>query len=573
VTRLVAYLRERSAIRDGTQPVMVQGGASVAYVFGVVLVFLLGVEALTGLALAAFYSPSSTDAWGSVAYIQDQVSWGWLVRGLHHHGAGAIAIIGGAHLVQTALAGAYKRPRELVWWTGLVLLVLVLSWAVTGYVLPWDQAGYWANRVELGIAAGTPILGDLIKQLALGGNEHGNLTLTRFYMLHVALMPALVIGLVIVHIAIARRHGPSPVRSGTSVHRWPNQRLLDITAMAVVFSFLLAFVVTSGGVGLSAPADPSQAYDARPLWYFRWLFELRELAGSAEQIAVMVAPALVGGYLIALPLLDSRRSRHLRDRRPWLGGLAGLLAVIGALTVMSFSRDAGDPALAKRQTESAALATRAREIAREYGVPATGGVEIWSMAPMWRGRMLFAKMCAGCHDAASPLKDRIGPIIGPGHGSRTWLRDFLRQPGGLPFWGQTKLSKTNEAMRSISTFEIKPNEVDDLIELLVAQSGETDVERAKIVRGKEVFAKCTDCHSLEEGQPETSGPNLYGLHSRAFYISFIGNPKLPLHMGAEKSEMPRFDTDLTLYDRDALAEYLVWLRNASQADLEKLGPL
>jgi len=585
VNKVIVFIRERTAIRRVPTTAMrplIEGGASFAYVFGSVLVFLLAFEALTGLALAAFYSPSTTDAWGSVAYLEDQVAWGRQLRGLHHHGAGAIVIVSGLHLVQTAFAGAYKRPRELVWWLGVVLLVLVLAWAITGYVLPWDQAGYWANRVEVGIAAGTPGVGGGIKQLALGGNDYGNLTLTRFYMLHIALLPGLVTGVVLGHIVLARRHGITPVHQRTSVPRWPNQVLLDVIAMAIVFVVLLVYVVVQGGAGLAAPADPTQAYDARPLWYFRWLFELRELAGRGEQVAAMLAPAMVAGYLIALPLLDKGRDRSWRTpiRMRCLGGLAGVLAVIAALTMMSFSRDSGDPELAKRRADADRLAARARSLAREYGVPATGGADIWSMAPMWRGRMLFAKMCAGCHEA-SDAKERIGPIIEPGHGDRAWLRAFLRAPSDPQFWGRTKLAKTDMAMDPVAKLEIQPGPLEDIVEYLISQSGETEVDAAKVGRGKDAFEACSTCHSADEGAvqspkdkpTEALGPNLFGLHSRAFYLSFISNPKHPIHMGPDKSEMPRFDGDLSVADRDAIAEYLVWLRRATPADLGKLGPL
>lgn len=567
--RVLEFVRERFALTD-SPPAMVDGGASLAYVFGTVLVFLLVLETLTGLALSAFYSPSSSDAWGSVAYIEDQAAWGWLVRGVHHHGAGALVIVAGAHLVQTAVAGAYKRPRELVWWLGLLLLVLVLGWAVTGYVLRWDQAGYWANRVEVGIAAGTPVVGGLIKELSLGGNEYGNLTLTRFHMLHVVLFPVVVTLGVVGHIALARRHGVTPVQSKPAAPRWPNQRLLDVTAMAVVFAVLLGVVVSEGGTELAAPADPSQAYDARPLWYFRWLFELRELAGSAEQIVAMLAPAVVGGFLVALPMLDNIPRRTVRHRVLWLGVFAGLLAVISALTVMSFLRDGGDEGLEKRRAEADQLAHRARSLAKQYGVPASGAAEIWSMAPMWRGRTLFAKMCAGCHDAASDPEDRIGPVIGPGFGDREWLRAFLKAPSGPTFWGKTKLAASEAAMKPV---ELEKAPLEDVMELLYAQTGAADADPVKVARGKEAFEACTDCHSLEEGVAGSSGPNLFGLHTRAFFLSFVSNPKLPVHMGADKSQMPRFDADLSLHDRDALAEYLVWLRTATQADLTRLGPL
>lgn len=556
--RAIAFLRERTA---ATGTLDIQGGASFAYVLGKVLAFLLVVQAATGVALAAFYSPSSTDAWGSVAYIQDQAALGWLVRGLHYHGGSAIVVIAGLHLVQTALAGAHRKPRELVWWSGVLLLVLVLAWAVTGLVLRWDQAGYWSNRVEVGIAAGTPIVGDTIQGLALGGNDYGNLTLTRFYTLHVLVLPALVTLLVVGHIVLARRHGITPMKSGAAQPRWPSQALRDVIAMAIVFAVLLGFVVQQGGVSLEAPADPTRAYDARPLWYLRWLFEVRELAGPAEQLVAMAVPAIVGGFLIVLPLVD-------RGGKKWLGALAGLLAAIVGLTVMSFARDAGDDELGKRLGEAAQRADRARMIAKTYGVPATGARDIWSMAPMWKARTLFAQRCASCHDAKS--KDRKGPIIAPGHGNRAWLAAFLRAPSSDPFWGFTKLAKTEAAMAPI---EVEPQKLEQLVELLYAESGARDVDAPKRDDGRKLFDEmCTDCHSLTEGV-SGSGPNLAGLGTRAYYTSFISNPKSGVHMGADASEMPRFDEELTIVERDAIAEYLVWLRTAAEVELQALGPL
>ena len=556
--RAVEFLRERTAV---TSTIDIQGGASFAYVFGKVLVFLLVMQAATGAALAAFYSPSSTDAWASVAYVQDQAALGWLVRGLHYHGGSALVVIAGLHLVQTALAGAHRKPRELVWWTGVLLLVLVLAWAVTGLVLRWDQAGYWSNRVEIGIAAGTPLVGDTIQQLALGGNDYGNLTLTRFYALHVILLPALVTLLVVVHIVLARRHGVTAIKTGAAVKRWPDQALRDVVAMAIVFAVLLAFVVQQGGASLEAPADPTRAYDARPLWYFRWLFELRELAGSAEQLVAMAVPAVVGGYLVALPLLD-------RGGRKWLGGLAGLFALVVGLTVMSFARDSSDEDLAKRLDDATLRADRARTIAKTYGVPATGGQDIWSMAPMWKARSLYAQRCASCHEDKS--KDRKGPIIAPGHNNRAWIAGFLRAPNSDAYWGKTKLSKTEQAMSPVNT---EPEKLEALVELIYAQSGALDVDANKVATGKQLFEEmCTDCHSLTEGV-SGSGPNLAGVGTRAYFWSFISNPKSGVHMGAEASEMPRFDEELTIVERDQLAEYLVWLRTATEVDLHALGPL
>ena len=563
--KLGAWLRERAALGDHS-PAMMPGGASFAYVFGTVLVFLLVVEAVSGAALAAFYAPSATDAWASVAYIQDQAALGWLVRGIHSHGAGAIMVVSGLHLLQTAVAGAYKKPRELVWWLGIVLLLLCVAWAVTGYVLRWDQAGYWANQVEVGIAAGTPIVGGKIRALAIGGNDYGNLTLTRFYALHIVLMPVLVTVVTVVHIKLSRRHGSTPMRTREPVPRWPHQAVRDAAAMALTLAIVLGWVVSQHGVELAAPADPSQAYDARPLWYLRWLFELRVLAGSFEKLAAMAAPAILGGFLVALPLVDKDPDRAPRKRMLWLGALAGILALIGALTGASFARDGNDEELAKRRTQAAMLAARARKLAVDNGVPVTGGVDVFQTPVMWKARTLFAARCAGCHDADS--KDRKGPIIGPGHGDRAWLTAFLKDPSGDAFYGRTKLAKAEGAMKPV---EIPASDLADLVELLYAETGATDVDAAKRERGAKVFeGACTDCHSRDEGVAGASGPGLAGRGSRDYYTSFIGNPKSPVHMGADASQMPRFDRELSLIDRDAIAEYLVWLRTATKQDVEAL---
>ena len=565
---LGAAIRERL----GSAPrAMMPGGASFAHVFGTVLVFLLALQAITGVALAAFYSPSSTDAWASVAYIQDQTSLGWLVRGLHHHGGSAMVIVAGIHLLQTAVAGAYKKPRELVWWLGLALLALLVVWVISGYWLRWDQPAYWAMQVELGIGAKAPIVGDMVKTMALGGNDAGNLTLTRAYAMHVGALPILVALVTLAHVILARRHGPVPMRRPTQPSpRWPVQTVRDVIAMAIVVSILLAYVIAVGGVELGAPADPGAAYDARPLWEFRWLFELRELAGSAETIAALAAPAVLGGFLVALPLLDRSAERAPRKRALWLGGLAGLFAAIGALTIMSFARDANDEGLAKRQASAQKQAATARRLAATYGVPVTGPLDVYTTAPWSVARSLFAQRCEGCHGEKS--EKRKGPIIAPGHGNRAWLTAFLKNPSGNEFWGLTKLAKTEDAMKAV---DIPAADLADVVEFLYSLSGASDIDAEKRERGIKVFdGACSDCHSREEGVSGT-GPALAGLGGRDYYFSFIGNPKSGLHMGAgeERSQMPRFDRELTLAERDELARYMVWLRTATAADVAALPPL
>ena len=305
--RVLDWLDERSGYRQLLQQALneeIPGGASFAYVFGSVLTFILVVQVVTGVFLAMYYSPSTTDAWASVAYIQDQVTMGWFVRGLHSYGASAMVIVSGFHLLQTAVYGAYKKPRELNWIVGVVLLGLILAFALTGYLLPWDQTGYWATKVATGIAGTSPVIGEQLQYAIQGGNEYGNLTLTRFFAIHVFLLPAAMILFVVVHVALFRKHGVT-TRWGMSqevvVRRtqpfWPNQLLKDMIAIAVVFAATVGMTVRTRGVELGAPADPASNFDARPEWYFRPLFQLLKYFEGPMEMVVSLGARLCSGEL------------------------------------------------------------------------------------------------------------------------------------------------------------------------------------------------------------------------------------------------------------------------------------
>jgi ubiquinol-cytochrome c reductase cytochrome b subunit len=550
---------------------VVPGDASFAYVLGATLTFLLVLLGATGMALSFYYSPSATDAWASVAYLEDQVTWGWLIRGLHLHGASALVIACGLHLLQGAILGAYRRPRELTWLVGLLLLLLVLGFAITGFVLRWDQAGYWASKVEVGIAGATPIIGEALQRAAQGGNDYGNLTITRFHALHVGVLPALTVAVWLGHRALARRHGVMPPRQrrpegddrGRALPWWPHQTVRNLVAIGVALAALFAYVIASGGAGLEAPADPTAAYEARPLWYFRWLFQLRKMAGSMEAVAALVAPALVLGFLAAMPWID--RTGAGRGRKLALGGAVALCALISALTLVSWRHDAGDAAFVEREAAAQQLAAKARRLARAHGVPAAGGTAVYQTAPMWRGRSLWEAQCASCHQG----EERKGPLIAAGYGSRAWIARFLAEPSGDEFFGRTKLAKSETAMEPV---KLTGEALAAMVELVYAQSGAGDADLARAEGAKAAFEEtCSDCHSLEDGV-SSSGPALARRGSVDHLVHFIGNPGAPIHLGTS-SEMPRFDRELSISEREAIAHYLIWLRTATAADVQALEPL
>lgn len=560
--KLLDWLDDRSGYRSVLASALdekVAGGASFAYVFGSVLTFILLMQMTTGVFLAMYYSPSATDAWGSVAYIQDTVTMGWFVRGLHSYGASAMVIVSGLHLLQTAVYGAYKKPRELNWIVGVLMLGLILAFALTGYLLPWDQTGYWATKVATGIAGTSPMIGEQLQQLAQSGNEYGNLTITRFFAIHVFILPALLLGLVAVHLHLFRRHGVTPRwgRSAEDLERtaqpfWPDQLFKDVVAMAMLFAVLVAVNIGSHGVKLDAPADPASNFDARPEWYFRPLFQLlKYFEGSLEHIVALGMPVVVGGVLLGLPFVDRGADRSPRARVGFISVIAAGVVGFGLLTMISFREDRSDEALQERMAVAEEQAHKARALAKEHGVPPAGGMAVFTTEPFYRARKLWAEHCDACHTG----DEREGPEIVAGYNSRPWIRDFLKDPSGPRFFGVTKIS-------GMDPVELEGDDLAAVIELVYAQTGARDIDPALAAKGRELASEhCTDCHEIE-GTESGDAPNLANRGSLDNLASFIRDAGQPQFFG-EKNEMPVFGRDkLSEDDRYALAEYIVWLRNA-----------
>jgi len=562
VSRIASWLEERTGYRGVLHVALdepLPGGASFAYVFGSILVFLLLLQFTTGIFLAMSYSASATDAWASVAYIQDQVTFGWFVRGLHSHGASAMVIIAGLHLLQTALYGAYKKPRELNWIIGVLMLGLLLAFALTGYLLPWDQTGYWATKVATGIAGSSPVIGPALQQVVQGGNEYGNLTLTRFFSLHVLILPATLVLLVTVHVALFRKHGHTPqwwLKDEELARRqrpfWPDQMFRDMVAMAVVFAVLVIINLYTRGVQLDAPADPASAFDARPEWYFRPLFQaLKYFSGTMEKVVALGTPVVVGGILLALPFVDRRDSRSPGRRWKELTAVALLAVAAGGLVVISFMEDRGDDRYQKGVKASEEQARRARTLALEQGVPPAGGTSVYSTERFARARAVWRDDCAGCHEGRA----RKGPEIASGYNSRDWVRAFLQNPGDKRFFGVTGINE----MKPVKQTGV---DLDALVELVYAQTGAKDVDAVLVERGKALFdgaGDCSNCHSIDGKEEGGTGPNLGGRGSAAVLTEFIARPDHPRWFG-EKSEMPTFYNKYNGMERREVAEWIISLR-------------
>jgi quinol-cytochrome oxidoreductase complex cytochrome b subunit len=328
--------------------------------------------------LSMNYAPSVETAWPSVKYIQDEVRWGAFIRGIHHWGSSAMVILLLFHLVQVFVWGAYKKPRELTWMVGVLLLVCVLGLAFTGYLLPWDQKAYWATKVGLGIASTTPVVGDDLRILLQGGSQMGNLTLTRFFTLHGFVLPGLVVLLIVIHLYLFRLHGVTPSwwLSEEQLKRseepfWPKQVLMDVV-LAFVFLVGLGLWAHFHPAPLEAQADPSQLYEARPEWYFMFLFQLlRYFEGPYEIVGTFVLPLLFFVILFFWPFLDRSPHRDPRRRPVAMTLLGGSTIALVALTVYAVATDVRmhEPTLAAAQTPTPAApagSIQRAEVAKLY---------------------------------------------------------------------------------------------------------------------------------------------------------------------------------------------------------------
>ncbi|QDU97276.1 cytochrome b N-terminal domain-containing protein [Lignipirellula cremea] len=410
-------------------------GARLRYATGSMLVFAFVTQAITGLFLWMAYSPSSQTAWESVYYIQYEMTGGWLLRGIHHFMASAMMVVLGLHLIQVIFDGAYKAPREVNYWLGLVLMQIVMGLGLTGYLLPWDQKGYWATNVATNLMTLVPFVGQDIQQVVLGGTDYGHHTLTRFFALHAGVLPALLMIFLALHIAVFRRHGLHPVIRANKPDQsfWPYQVFWDSIGCLVLLVLVLLSAIhfdvggaLSGsltaehrGAELMAPADRSAPYDAaRPEWYFLFLFQLLkyfdgpEGSINSEFVGALVLPGLIMTVLALAPIIAWFKGGHKFN----VAFLCVLIVGAGALTFIAMREDANNPSFQLAQKKAVHEAERAIELVQRRTkdddgnasppqmIPKDGAVSLVRNDPLMQGPVLFERHCASCHAFEGPVE-------------------------------------------------------------------------------------------------------------------------------------------------------------------------
>ncbi len=213
LTRFGNWMDERIGWRSVWEAIFLRKVPKVNwfYTLGSATLFVALNQAITGILLTIYYVPTPDHAYDSVQYITTQVAGGWLIRGLHHWGASVMVVLVVLHMLRVIIYGAYKFPREVTWMTGVVLLLVVIGFGFTGYLLPWDQKSYWATTVGTRIAGVVPFLGNWILRIMRGGDDLSAVTLARFFGAHVWVLPATLLILVGSHLFLVIRNGISEI--------------------------------------------------------------------------------------------------------------------------------------------------------------------------------------------------------------------------------------------------------------------------------------------------------------------------------------------------------------------------
>lgn len=621
-----AWLDGRTDYRELLDLVLyepIPGGSRWIYVTGSMLVCAFVTQVVTGMFLWMSYSPGSQNAWESVYYIQNELQGGWLLRGVHHYMAQAMVILLPLHLLQVVLCRAYLAPREINYWLGLVLMLIILALGLTGYLLPWDQKGYWATKVATELASLAPA-GAVVQKLVVGGSDYGHATLTRFFALHAGVLPSLLVLFLFLHLAMFRKHS---ITATSSPHRpdeyfWPKQVFKDSVACFVMLFAVLVWVCLRNAE-LGPPAEPTESYGAaRPEWYFLFLFQLLKKFHN-EFVGAIIVPGLVMTFLFLLPITGRVRFGHIVNvvvTLSLLGGAAYLTyeAIDHDNYATWHTKPPTDPNLAELHRERTEASInfheakllaeheyqRMEELIEYYGIPKQGaGMSLVHDDPEIQGPRIFRRTCASCHSYLDQAGHGIrGPALKRienngyeanaasnlyGFGTPDWFLRFLdpKRIVEADVFGATKHIKgsmvNDFVLAELKDLSSEQQRQRDLIALALSAEAQLIAQRTQdaqaandgtLQQGREAIKTaikdqtCTDCHKFHELGELGTAPDLTGYGTAEWLRAFISNPAHERFYREDGNDrMPAYVIDSANPQKNLLANHELdmlvrWLR-------------
>jgi ubiquinol-cytochrome c reductase cytochrome b subunit len=446
MTRIGEWFDQRlqlaAPIRHASEHPVPRNTASWWYVFGSAALTVFLLQLVTGILLAFVYVPSAGEAWNSLQALNHDVTLGWFIRALHGWGSNFMVAIVLIHMAQVFLFGAHKFPRELTWIVGVFLLLMTLGMAFSGQVLRFDQDAYWGLGIGASIASRVPVAGPAVVKLLLGGPIIAGATLSRFFALHVFIIPGLLIGFVCLHLLMVLKLGinewPMPgriVRRATYLTEYraltkndgapfvPYAIWKDLFFAAFILLAVAACAAYFGPFGPSGKPDPTIIQTVpRPDYFFLWLYALLSLLPpSLETPALLIGPVIVILGLILLPFLSGEGEKSWK-RRP----IAVLTVLLLAITLGTF-------------THLADYAPWSPEMSAWSGAPVPAQFLLGRTALERQGALVFqAKQCRNCH-ALQDSGGQRGPSLDSVATRLTQdqlIRQVIQGGGNMPAYGK-----------------------------------------------------------------------------------------------------------------------------------------
>jgi cytochrome b6 len=302
---------------------------SVWYFFGGMTLFFFLVQVFTGGLLLLYYRPSASEAYESVGFIMTRVPFGWLIRSIHAWSANLMIAAAFAHLFSVIFLHAYRRPRELTWLTGLFVFFITFAFGFSGYLLPWNELSFFATRVGTSTAGAVPVVGEAIVRFMRGGREVSGATLTRFFGVHVAILPAITTALLGLHLVLVQYHGmsvPPSIEAETLKTGRPQATMPFVPHFALrdLFGWTVALALLAGlsayfpwELGKKADLFAAAPAGIRPEWYFLWVFQALKYApatvfGFTGELVVLIPVSIGALGLVLLPFIDPDTPRSRR---------------------------------------------------------------------------------------------------------------------------------------------------------------------------------------------------------------------------------------------------------------------
>lgn len=322
------------------------------YYMGGVALFLFIVQVVTGILLVLYYRPGQESAFESVRFITTKVRFGWLIRSVHSWSSNLMVFIVFIHMFSTFFTKSFKKPRELTWLTGFVLLALVMGFGFTGYLLPWNELSYFATKVGTDIAGAVPLIGEPLKILLRGGEDVTGATLSRFYAIHIGILPAILTILLGLHLLFVQRqgmHAPEyveklPPDKKKMISFFPNFLLRDTLLWLIVLNIILYLAVFfPWEIGEKADMFAPAPEGIKPEWYFMFTFQTLKylpahIMGIEGEIVGILGFGLAAVFLLLIPVLDRRTARGEPSKLfTWI--TIGMIVYILVLTYLGYTAD------------------------------------------------------------------------------------------------------------------------------------------------------------------------------------------------------------------------------------------